>query len=250
MKNWKFDLFTFKQNLTLDQLEISGIVEKHLSQFDKFSEKGLTESLKYNLKSYAYDTDVNRLIESLDEELEEHSLVYDLKDLYKRVNAQDTGMLYRDPLRKILETIQLEDDDARMSAIINELMMYDWVREIKMFVESLTTDPVDKKNLTSGGAKCTKVYSVAEEVEGGHIAFICDRWFLVNDKEVKFDFTNRGDMPGGTDSIAFIISGNVERHLYLQRSQAHSMKCQEPFGRDHVHCQKCGYFSGGYPFAS
>lgn len=185
MKKWKFDLFTFKQNLTLEQLEISNVIDKHIGRFENFSEKGLTESLRYNLKPYSYDTDVKSLMESLDAEIEAHSLVYDLKDLYKRVSDQDAGMLYRDPLKKILETIQLEDDDARMNAIINELMMYDWVKEIKMFVESLTTDPVEQKNLTSGGAKCSKVYSVAEEVDGGHIAFICDRWFLINDKEIK-----------------------------------------------------------------
>jgi hypothetical protein len=209
MKNWKFDLFTFKQNLTLDQLEISSVLEKHISRFDKFSEKGLTESLKYNLKAYSYDTDVNRLIESLDEEIEAHSLVYDLKDLYKRVSDQDTGMLYRDPLRKILETIQLEDDSARMSAIVNDLMMFDWVKEIKMFVESLTSDPVDQKNLTSGGAKCSKVYSVAEEVDGGHIAFICDRWFLLNDKEVKqvmlTDYITDKEKVGILEKLAVVL---------------------------------------------
>ena len=39
MKNWKFDLFTFKQSLTLDQFEISSIVERHLQNFDSMSEK-------------------------------------------------------------------------------------------------------------------------------------------------------------------------------------------------------------------
>jgi hypothetical protein len=132
-----------------------------------------------------------------------------LKDLYKRVSDQDTGMLYRDPLRKILETIQLEDDSARMSAIVNDLMMFDWVKEIKMFVESLTSDPVDQKNLTSGGAKCSKVYSVAEEVDGGHIAFICDRWFLLNDKEVKqvmlTDYITDKEKVGILEKLAVVL---------------------------------------------
>ena len=61
MENWKYELFKFKSALTLEQLEISSVVEKHLQQFDKMSEKELLNSLKENLTNFSYDTDVNKL---------------------------------------------------------------------------------------------------------------------------------------------------------------------------------------------
>ena len=185
MKNWKFDLFTFKQNLTLDQLEISSIVEKHLQNFDKMSEKQLTESLKMNLSNYSYDNDVKKLIESLDQELETMPLVYELKNLYKMVESKNFGMLYREPLSKILDIISKDSDSSRMESILNELALYDWVPEIKMFMVGLTTDPVKKQNMTSNGAKQNKIYTVVEEVEQGHVAFVGDRWFLLTESEIK-----------------------------------------------------------------
>jgi len=185
MKNWKFDLFTFKQSLTLDQFEISSIVERHLQQFDTMSEKQLTESLKANLANYSYDNDVKKLIESLDQELESMPLVYELKNLYKQVEGRNYGMLYREPLNKILDIISKDNDSTRMEHILNELALYDWVPEIKLFINNLTTDPVEKKNLNSNGAKQSKVYTVVEEVDNGHVAFVGDRWFLLSESEIK-----------------------------------------------------------------
>ena len=185
MKNWKFDLFNFKNSLTLDQLDISSIVEKHLYQFDKMSEKELTESLKQNLRPYSYDKDVKVLFEAFDEELEARPLVYDLKDLYKKVERKNYGMLYRDPRQKILDTISKDTDDARMESIVNDLSMYDWVPEIKVFVSNLMQDPTQRQNFNSNGASASKVYSVVEAVEGGHIAFVGDRWFLLKEGNVQ-----------------------------------------------------------------
>lgn len=185
MKNWKFDLFTFKQGLTLDQFEISSIVERHLQNFDSLSEKQLTESLKANLSAYSYDSDVKKLVESLEEELESMPLLYSLKDLYKKVEQKNYGMLYREPLSKILDIISKDSDSTRMESILNELALYDWVPEIKVFMVGLTGDPVQKRNLTSNGAKQSKVFTVVEEVEQGHVAFIGDRWFLLSENEIK-----------------------------------------------------------------
>lgn len=185
MKNWKFDLFTFKQSLTLDQFEISSIVERHLQNFDMMSEKQLTESLKNNLSYYSYDNDVKKLIESMEQELQSMPLVYELKNLYKTVEQRNYGMLYREPLSKILDIISKDNDSIRMEHILNELALYDWVPEIKLFINNLTTDPVQKKNLNSNGAKQTKVYTVVEEVENGHVAFVGDRWFVLTESEIK-----------------------------------------------------------------
>jgi hypothetical protein len=185
MKNWKYDLFNFKQGLTLDQLEISSVVEKHIYNFDKLSEKELVESLKYHLASYSYDNDVHKLFESMEEEIAERPLLYDLKDLYKKVEKRNYGMLYREPLSKILDIISKDSDQARMEAIINDLQLFDWVNEIKAFIVNLTTNPMDRKNLTSNGAKGSKVYTIVESVDGGHVAFIGDRWFMLTEKEIK-----------------------------------------------------------------
>jgi hypothetical protein len=185
MKNWKFDLFNFRQNLTLDQLEISSVVEGHLQQFDKFSERELTHSLKESLSSFSYDNDVKALVEGMEEELEARPLLYDLKDLYKKVERKNFGMLYREALSKILDVINKDSDEARMESIVNELALYDWVPEVKMFVVGLTTDPRDKQNLTSNGSKAQDVYTVVEESKDGHLAFVGDRWFLLTDDSVK-----------------------------------------------------------------
>lgn len=185
MKNWKYDLYLFRRELSLDQFEISSIVERHLQNFDSMSEKQLTESLKANLSNYSYDNDVKKLIESLDQELESMPLVYELKNLYKQVENRNYGMLYREPLNKILDIISKDNDSTRMEHILNELVLYDWVPEIKLFINNLTTDPVEKKNLNSNGAKQSKVYTVVEEVDNGHVAFVGDRWFLLSESEIK-----------------------------------------------------------------
>lgn len=185
MENWKYELFKFKSALTLDQLEISSVVEKHLQQFDKMSEKELLESLRMNLTSFSYDTSVNSLFENFTEELEAKPLVYDLKDLYKKVERKNYGMLYRQPLQQILDVISKDNDDARMECIINELAIYDWVPEIKVFVAGLMEDPLQKQNFTSTGAKANNVYTIVESVEDGHVAYIGDRWFMLKEGTIE-----------------------------------------------------------------
>ncbi|MFW6243361.1 MAG: hypothetical protein ACOC2W_04310 [bacterium] len=185
VKNWKYELFNFKNSLTLDQLDISSVVEKHLYQFDKMSEKELTESLKMNLANYGYDVDVKKLLEKLEEEIESRPLVYDLKDLYKKVERRNYGMLYRDPLQKILDTISKDNDEARMESILSDLALYDWVPEIKVFVSNLMKSPVERQNYNSNGSSADKVFTVVESVEGGHIAFIGDRWFMLKEGTIE-----------------------------------------------------------------
>lgn len=185
MKNWKYDLFNYRQNLTLEQLEISSVIEGHLQSFDKFSEKELTFSLKENLKTFAYDESVKTLLEGMDNEIDSNSLVYSLKDLYKKIERRDHGMLYRDPLNKILDCINLDSDDDRMECILTNLSLYDYIPEMKSFVFNLTTDPMDRKNMNSNGAKGSKVVTYVDSVNEGYVAFVGDRWFLFGDNEVK-----------------------------------------------------------------
>jgi len=184
MKNWKFDLFNFKQSLTLDQFEISTIIEGHLQQFDKFSEKELSYSLKESLSNYSYDSDVKSLVENMEEELEAKPLLYSLKDLYKKVERKNFGMLYREALSKILDVINKDSDESRMESIVNELALYDWVPEVKVFVLGLTSDPREMKNMTSNGSKGESVYTVVTETKDGHIAYVGDRWFILSNEGI------------------------------------------------------------------
>jgi len=185
MKNWKFDLFNFKQELTLDQIEIASVVEGHLQQFDRFSERELTHSLKETLRNFSYDTDIKKLIEVLVEELDAQPLLYNLKDLYKKVERKNFGMLYREALSKILDVINKDSDEARMESIVNELALYDWVPEVKTFVVGLTSNPRDIRNLTSNGSKSKDVFTIVKETKDGHVAFVGNRWFLLTDDSVK-----------------------------------------------------------------
>jgi len=84
----------------------------------------------------------------------------------------------------LLQTINLETDQDRMSKILNELAVYDWVPEIKLFVHNLTKSPEKRNNLLSGG-KADSVYTIVEQVEDGHLAFIKDSWFLLTDDQIE-----------------------------------------------------------------
>lgn len=184
MKNLKMELFNFKQGLVFEQVEISNIVESFLLNFDNFSEKEIQKGLKERLMPYTYDTDVKSLLETVDQELKAFNLIYELKDLYKRVERSNLGELYRHPLSIILEIIQLPDDNTRMEHILHELKLYDFVPEIKKFVWNLTKNPLDVQNMSNSG-KGEKIFTLVEKVENGYMAFIADRWFMIDDKGIK-----------------------------------------------------------------
>jgi hypothetical protein len=184
MKNFKLELFNFKNRLTFDQTDISSLVEGFIINYDNYSEKELVKKVNEKLLKYTYDTDVKMFLEGLDNEIQSYPLVYELKDLYKRVERENQGMLYRQPLNVILEIINKPNDDSRMESILNELRIYDWVPQIKSFVFNLTKSPLERQNMTNSG-KAEKVYTIVEKVNNGYMAFLADRWFLIDDKEMK-----------------------------------------------------------------
>ena len=184
MKNLKMELFNFKQKLVFEQAEIASIVESFLLNYDNFSEKEIQKALNERLLPYTYDTDVKALLETVDQEIQSFNLMYELKDLYKRVEKINLGELYRQPLSVILEITQMSDDQTRLEAILNELKIYEWVPEIKKFIWNLTKNPMDRQNMISPG-KADKIYTLVEKLENGHIAFVSDRWFLIDDKGIK-----------------------------------------------------------------
>lgn len=184
MKNLKLELFNFKNSLNIEQFDVSKIIQMHLENYDSLSEKELYESLNNTMNSFKYDPDVKRLLESVKEELDQMPLVYELKDLYKKVERRNLGTLYRPALIKLLDVINKDNDDLRMESILNELSMYDYVPEIKHFLLKVTSSPIERQNLQNTG-KSAKVYTLVENVDEGHLAFVLDRWFLISENEIK-----------------------------------------------------------------
>ena len=184
MKNLKLELFNFKKNLTLDQEEVSGIVEGHMNACNNLSEKSIVLSLNERLKPYTYDKSVKALLEDLNDDMKNYELLYELKSLYNVLNSKNQGELYRQPLNVVLQTINLETDQDRMSKILNELAIYDWVPEVKLFVHNLTKSPEKRSNLLSGG-KGESTFTIVEQVEDGHVALVKDSWFLLTENTIE-----------------------------------------------------------------
>jgi hypothetical protein len=183
MKNLKLELFNFKKSLTFDQSDVAYIIEGHLNGYTEFAEKQMVYSLNERLKPYTYDKQVKLFLEGLNDDMAQFELLYELKNLYNVINSKNQGELYRQPLNVLLQTINLETDQDRMSKVLNELAVYDWVPEIKLFVHNLTKSPEKRQNLLNGG-KAESVYTIVEQVEDGHIAFIKDSWFLLSENVI------------------------------------------------------------------
>jgi hypothetical protein len=184
MKNLKLELFNFVRGLDLEQEEISTIVNSHMNMLGRISEKQAIHSLNEKLKIHTYDRQVRKLLESLNTDLENFNILYELKHLYNVLSSKNQGELYRQPINVLLETINLESDQDRMGKIVNELSIYDWVPEIKLFVHNLTKSPEQRSNLLSGGSS-ESIYTVVEQVEGGYCALINGSWFLLTESSVE-----------------------------------------------------------------
>ena len=74
MKNLKLELFNFKKNLSLEQDEISVIVEGHMNACNEASEKAIILSLNERLKPYTYDKSIKGLLESLNDDMKNFEL--------------------------------------------------------------------------------------------------------------------------------------------------------------------------------
>lgn len=184
MKNLKLELFNFKKNLTFEEEEISSIIEGHMNFCESLSEKQIIKSLNESLKPYTYDSSVKRLLENLNDDVKNYELLYELKNLYNVINRQNQGEIYRQPLNVLIQTINLENDQDRMDKILNELSIYDWVPEIKLFVSNLIKSPEQKSNLLSGG-QAEPIYTVVEQAENGHLIFLKDSWFLLTENSIE-----------------------------------------------------------------
>ena len=184
MKNLKYDLFNFKKDLPIEEYELNVIVERYISDYDNFSEKELVTSLKETLTPFSWDLKVKRLVESLEDEIKSEPVNYNLKDLYKKIERKNYGQMYRPALNSILNIININDNDSKMTAILNELVIHDWIPEVKLFLNGYMNNPVQRQNLVNSG-KASKVFTLVEKVEEGNLVFMKDRWFLINNDEMK-----------------------------------------------------------------
>lgn len=184
MKNLKYDLFNFKKDLPIEDYELNTIVESYIRNYDKFSEKEMVASLKESLTPMAWDSKVTKLVESLEDEIKSDPLNYNLKDLYKKVERKNHGQMYRPALSSILNIINLNDNDAKMTSILNELVIHDWIPEVKMFLDGYMNNPIQRQNLVNSG-KASKVFTLVEKTNEGNLVFMKDRWFLIDEHEVK-----------------------------------------------------------------
>ena len=184
MKNIKYDLFNFKRELPIEDYELNIIMERFISNYDKYSEKELVGSLKETLTPFSWDVKVKKLVEGLEEEIKSEPLNYNLKDLYKKIERKNYGQMYRPALNSILNIINLQDNDSKMSSIVNELVIHDWIPEVKLFMSGYMNNPIQRQNLVNSG-KASKVFTLVEKTDSGNLVFMKDRWFLINQDEVK-----------------------------------------------------------------
>lgn len=184
MKNLKYDLFNFKKDLPIEDFELNVIAERYISNYDLYSEKELVQSLKETLTPYAWDSKVKKLVEGLEDEIKSEPLNYNLKDLYKKIERKNYGQMYRPALNSILNIINMSDNDTKMTSIVNELVIHDWIPEVKLFINGYMNNPIQRQNLVNSG-KASKVFTLVEKVEGGNLVFMKDRWFIINEDEVK-----------------------------------------------------------------
>lgn len=184
MKNIKLELFNFRKKLSHEQDEISMIIDSYLNICNEVSEKQIIVSINERLKPFKFDGDVRSFLESLNIDMKEYQLVYELKHLYNVLNTKNQGELYRQPINVLLQTINLESDQDRLSKVLNELAVYDWVPEIKLFVHNLTKSPEQKSNLLSGG-RGESIFTIVESVESGYLCLVRDSWFLLSENNIE-----------------------------------------------------------------
>lgn len=185
MINLKMALFNFKKNLDFDtQEEIARIAEDHYNVVDNESEKRVINSLTEKLSIHTYDTNVKSLLESLNADLKNNDLIYNLKDLFKVIESKNQGMIYRQTLNVLLDIINTEDETDITNKVLNELAIHDWIPEVRILMHNLHNDPMKKSNLLNGG-QISDVFTVVEQVENGHVVLIDNCWFLMSEEKIE-----------------------------------------------------------------
>ena len=182
--NLKLNIFNFKNELTIDQLDESKIIQKHLEAYENMSEKEVVKSLTESLTPFTYHPNVKMFLENVKQEIEAKPLVYGLKDLYKKVERANLGVLYRPALNTLLNIINRDNEDTMMEGVLNELSIYDWIPEIKSYLIKMNQNPYEIQNM-QGNGKGFPVYTIVEKVDEGSLAFVGNSWFLINEEKIE-----------------------------------------------------------------
>ena len=177
--NLKVKLFNFKNGLTLDQSDVAKVVEAHLNYCDMYSEMEITSSLQESLNGFTYYPEVKSLMESLNSDIATDTLLYELKDAYRKIDRKNSSNMYKQPLSVLMNVINADSQPMRMEKIVNELAIHDWVPEIKTIMWKLSTNERDRVNYSSNGGKASPLFTVATTVNEGHVVFIKDKWFKI-----------------------------------------------------------------------
>lgn len=186
MNNLKIKLFEFKKALSVEQHEVTMIAESCFNKIDSVSELEAASYLKNNLEAYKYYENVKTFVEEMDMHLSDDKLLYELKDVYSKVDRKNFSALYRQPLLVLLEIINTSDNQHRMTRIINELSQYDWVDEIKGFMWKFNSKPEDRLKYSKNGGINEEIFTVITKVnETDTLSYIKDRWFLISEDTIK-----------------------------------------------------------------
>lgn len=183
--NLKVKLFNFKNNLKMDQSDVTKIVEAHLDHCDLYSEMEIAASLQESLKTYTYYDEVKTLLEGLNTEIATDTLLYELKDAYRKIDRKNASNMYKQPLSVLLNVINADSQPSRMEKIVNELAIHDWVPEIRSIMWKLSTNDRDRVNYSSNGGKASPLYTIAATANEGHLVFVKDKWFHVKKDSIE-----------------------------------------------------------------
>lgn len=182
--NLKLSIFNFRNDLTEEQLDEARVVQNHLEAYENMSEKEVVSSLTESLTPFTYQPNVKKFLESAKQEVESKPIIYGLKDLYKKVERSNLGVMYRPALNTLLNIINKDNEDSMMEGILNELSIYDWIPEIKQYLKSMNDNPYEIQNM-EGNGKAFPVYTVVEKVDQGSLAYVGNSWFLINENGIE-----------------------------------------------------------------
>jgi hypothetical protein len=184
------EMYNFKKGLTLEQEDVDRQVSFHMNLLNaddlgkQHSQKSVVKSLTERLTPYTYDNSVKGLLEKLNTMVKQDELFYDLEDLYRQLENNNQGSLYRHVMKVVLDIINETNVRQQEIKILNELSIHDWIPAVKNFVFKRTTDPRDRANITSNGGKADAVYSIVEKVSEGLLTFVGDKWFFLSEKSI------------------------------------------------------------------
>lgn len=182
MKSLKLKLFEFNKGLNIDETELDVLLREHINLCENYSEKEIYGSLSNHLDKYKFYESVNTLLTDIDQELSSNPMLYNLKDLYAKVARKQNRFLYENALQLILGCINQPTNEDRAIRVLEDLKLYEWIPEIKLFLYENAITAQDKQNyskLTNGG-KVEDVYSVVLQIKEGYLTYISDKWFILS----------------------------------------------------------------------